>query len=113
MINPSIIFSINRLVVWSIKSQKTVSISAQDDILKHIHFTVTAISQSLIFLLRLTILTDRTLIPPQKTTHDQTHTNEFHTGSKLEGICQTKTEMGQIFLGIGSIHCLAKTAICA
>lgn len=28
-----------------------------------------------------------------------------HTGSNLEGNCQTKTEMGQIFLGIGSIHC--------
>lgn len=30
-----------------------------------------------------------------------------------QGICQTKREMGQIFLRIGSIHCLAKTAIWA
>lgn len=36
----------------------------------------------------------------QKTTRDQTNTNQLHTESELRGICQIKAEMRQLFFGV-------------
>lgn len=53
-------------------------------------------------------------LSPHKMLHDQANTSQLHKGSNLgEAFVKQNQKTGQPFIGFGSIHCLAKTAICA